>query len=265
MNAWGFVSNRLFDALACETTVISEDQPEVDELFEGTVLTFRNASDLRALVDAALADRPAARARAAHGRELVVRTAHVRPPRRTVRRRAAPPRVGPRRGRRALATCRRAGPASGRARSPAGAGRPPRCTRCLGWNGSGSERAPPAGTYTIVAVPDRKRELVERRQHEALGVGERAGSRRASARTRAAARAALRASTCSAGRDVMRRRDATRREAVDQPAERQPVERRLRCGPGRPRETRTRAADAARRAPPGGTPPGRAPRGWRRC
>ncbi len=72
MNAWGFVSNRLFDALACETTVISEDQPEVDELFEGTVLTFRNASDLRALVDAALADRPAARARAAHGRGLVV-------------------------------------------------------------------------------------------------------------------------------------------------------------------------------------------------
>jgi spore maturation protein CgeB len=72
MNAWGFVSNRLFDALACETTVISEDLPEVDELFEGTVLTFRNAADLRAVVDAALTDRPAARARAAHGRALVV-------------------------------------------------------------------------------------------------------------------------------------------------------------------------------------------------
>jgi hypothetical protein len=72
MNAWGFVSNRLFDALACETTVVSEDQPEVDDLFEGTVLTFRNASDLREVVDAALADRPAAHTRAARGRELVI-------------------------------------------------------------------------------------------------------------------------------------------------------------------------------------------------
>jgi glycosyltransferase involved in cell wall biosynthesis len=72
MNAWGFVSNRLFDALACETPVISEDLPEVDELFEGTVLTFRNATDLRALVDATLADPAAARARAARGRAIVV-------------------------------------------------------------------------------------------------------------------------------------------------------------------------------------------------
>jgi spore maturation protein CgeB len=72
MNAWGFVSNRLFDALACETPVVSEDLPEVDELFEGTVLTFRNAADLRAVVDAALADPVAARARAAHGRAIVV-------------------------------------------------------------------------------------------------------------------------------------------------------------------------------------------------
>jgi hypothetical protein len=72
MNAWGFVSNRLFDALACETPVVSEDLPEVDELFEGTVLTFRNATDLRAVVDATLADPAAARARAAKGRSIVV-------------------------------------------------------------------------------------------------------------------------------------------------------------------------------------------------
>jgi len=72
MNAWGFVSNRVFDALACETPVVSEDLPEVDELFEGTVLTFRNASDLRAVVDETLADPTAARARAAEGRAIVV-------------------------------------------------------------------------------------------------------------------------------------------------------------------------------------------------
>ncbi len=72
MNAWGFVSNRLFDALACETPVISEDLPEIDELFEGSVLTFRNATDLRAVVDATLADPTAARARAAKGRAIVV-------------------------------------------------------------------------------------------------------------------------------------------------------------------------------------------------
>jgi glycosyl transferase family 1 len=35
------------------------------------VLTFRDASELRALADAVLADRPAARARAAHGRALI--------------------------------------------------------------------------------------------------------------------------------------------------------------------------------------------------
>jgi hypothetical protein len=35
------------------------------------VLTFRDPSELRALADAVLADRPAARARAAHGRALI--------------------------------------------------------------------------------------------------------------------------------------------------------------------------------------------------
>ena len=71
MQTWGFVSNRVFDALACETPVISEDLPEIAELFDGAVLTFRDPPELRALADAVLADRPAARARAAHGRALI--------------------------------------------------------------------------------------------------------------------------------------------------------------------------------------------------
>ena len=71
MQTWGFVSNRVFDALACETPVISEDLPEIAELFDGAVLTFRDPAELRALADAVLADRPAARARAARGRALI--------------------------------------------------------------------------------------------------------------------------------------------------------------------------------------------------
>ncbi len=72
MHEWGFVSNRIFDALACETPIISDDLPEIEDLFDGTVLTYRDAAQMRSLVTAALADRAAARARAARGRELIV-------------------------------------------------------------------------------------------------------------------------------------------------------------------------------------------------
>jgi spore maturation protein CgeB len=72
MREWGFVSNRLFDALACGTPVISDDLPEIDALFAGAVLTYHDVDELRELVAATLADRPAARARAARGREIVV-------------------------------------------------------------------------------------------------------------------------------------------------------------------------------------------------
>ena len=44
MHEWGFVSNRLFDALACETPVISDDLPEIAELFDGAVLTYHDAA-----------------------------------------------------------------------------------------------------------------------------------------------------------------------------------------------------------------------------
>jgi len=71
MREWGFVSNRLFDALACGTPVISDDLVELDGLFAGAVLEYHDAGELRALVDAALADPIAARDRAARGRELV--------------------------------------------------------------------------------------------------------------------------------------------------------------------------------------------------
>jgi len=71
MRDWGFVSNRLFDALACGTPVISDDLVELDELFAGAVLEYRDAGELRDFVEAALADPDAARDRAARGRALV--------------------------------------------------------------------------------------------------------------------------------------------------------------------------------------------------
>lgn len=71
MHEWGFVSNRLFDALACETPVISDDLPEIEGLFEGSVLTYRDAAQLQELIGSTLADRTGARARAARGRELI--------------------------------------------------------------------------------------------------------------------------------------------------------------------------------------------------
>jgi spore maturation protein CgeB len=71
MYEWGFASNRLFDALACETPVISDDLAEIAELFDGTVLTYRDAPELRRHVKSVLADPIGALARAARGREIV--------------------------------------------------------------------------------------------------------------------------------------------------------------------------------------------------
>ena len=71
MRDWGFVSNRIFDALACGTPVISDDLPEIAALFDDAVPTFADSAQLRTLVDEALSDPEAARARARHGAEIV--------------------------------------------------------------------------------------------------------------------------------------------------------------------------------------------------
>jgi glycosyltransferase involved in cell wall biosynthesis len=72
MRTWGFVSNRLFDALACGTPVISDHMPEIDALFGEAVAAASGPQDLRALTDAILADMPAARARAERGTAVVL-------------------------------------------------------------------------------------------------------------------------------------------------------------------------------------------------
>jgi spore maturation protein CgeB len=72
MRAGGFVSNRLFDVLACGTPVISDHLPEIGELLGDAVPTWRDPSELGALVRADLEDPGAARARAARGRATVL-------------------------------------------------------------------------------------------------------------------------------------------------------------------------------------------------
>src|SRR5262249_22255914 len=67
----GFVSNRLFDALACATPVISDDMPEIATLFDGAVLTYQG-TELGTLVASVLADPSGSRARAARGRDIVL-------------------------------------------------------------------------------------------------------------------------------------------------------------------------------------------------
>ncbi len=72
MQAWGFVSNRLFDVLACGAPVISDPVAGIVELFDGAVLEYRSPDGLRELVDQVLADPEAARARAGRGRAAVL-------------------------------------------------------------------------------------------------------------------------------------------------------------------------------------------------
>jgi hypothetical protein len=72
MRSWGFVSNRLFDALACGTPVVSDDLPEVADLFGDAVPTYSEPAELRGHVDAALGDPVKARARAEDGRRRVL-------------------------------------------------------------------------------------------------------------------------------------------------------------------------------------------------
>ena len=72
MRAQGIVSNRIFDALACGALVVSDHLPEIAQRFGDAVVTYTTPDDLRAQVDALLAD-PVQRAeRAARGRELVL-------------------------------------------------------------------------------------------------------------------------------------------------------------------------------------------------
>jgi O-antigen biosynthesis protein len=51
MAKWGFVSNRVFDAVACGTRVVSDDMPDIEELFPGMVRVYRDTEHLARLVN----------------------------------------------------------------------------------------------------------------------------------------------------------------------------------------------------------------------
>jgi glycosyltransferase involved in cell wall biosynthesis len=72
MRAWGFVSNRIFDVLACGVPVISDHVEELGDLFGEAVLTYRTPEELAELVRGVLAEPEAARARAMAGRAVVL-------------------------------------------------------------------------------------------------------------------------------------------------------------------------------------------------
>ena len=72
MRRHGFVSNRIFDALACGAPVISDALPEVAHVFNGSVDTYADADELRMLVERALGDPARARQRASFGRDRVL-------------------------------------------------------------------------------------------------------------------------------------------------------------------------------------------------
>lgn len=72
MRRLGFLSNRLYDALASGAFVISDSVPGLEEEFDGGVAAYDTPAELRALVDRYLADAPARTERAARGRAAVL-------------------------------------------------------------------------------------------------------------------------------------------------------------------------------------------------
>ena len=73
MRELDFPSNRLFDALACGTFVISDDIPSASTLFEGTIVTYSDADDLDEKINYYL-DNPEKREELANkGKEIVLK------------------------------------------------------------------------------------------------------------------------------------------------------------------------------------------------
>jgi O-antigen biosynthesis protein len=72
MRAHGFLSNRLYDALACASCVVSDHVAGIEEEFDGAVVTFADAEGLRRAIDRLMRN-PAERAeRAERGRRAVL-------------------------------------------------------------------------------------------------------------------------------------------------------------------------------------------------
>ena len=72
MKETGIVSNRLFDALAAEAFIISDEMPEIEEIFEGTVVTYKDCKDLKEKVDYYMEHPKEAEKLAERGHQLVL-------------------------------------------------------------------------------------------------------------------------------------------------------------------------------------------------
>ena len=72
MRAAGFLSNRLYDALASGACVVSDHVPGIEEEFDGAVATYADAGELRLLIHDLLADPSRRRALAERGRAAVL-------------------------------------------------------------------------------------------------------------------------------------------------------------------------------------------------
>lgn len=72
MRRHGFVSNRVFDALACETFVIADDNPALAEELPGAVVTYSSPAELREELDRYLAQPDERKRIARRGRAMVL-------------------------------------------------------------------------------------------------------------------------------------------------------------------------------------------------
>lgn len=72
MREEGFISNRVYDALASGAFVVSDRVPGMDEAFDGSVATYDRDEELPAIIDDALADPDSRRASAERGRAAVL-------------------------------------------------------------------------------------------------------------------------------------------------------------------------------------------------
>ena len=72
MAAWGFMTNRLYDAAASGAFVLSDHLDEIDAEFDGGIATYRDGPDLRRQVARYLADPDARAAMARRAREAVL-------------------------------------------------------------------------------------------------------------------------------------------------------------------------------------------------
>jgi len=72
MREHGYISNRIYDALACGALVLSDEVPGLTERFGDAVVSFGSPEQLRELIDRFLAEPHERRRRGALGRELVL-------------------------------------------------------------------------------------------------------------------------------------------------------------------------------------------------